>query len=218
MRSLLAPKLWLPESDLGSQIGNFERRVRRELPLSGGALPAIGGVGPAALMLPLYAQFPFLISTTAAVAPTAVSVTPTALGATNARVFPFYLPHSLNVAKVYMNTPNAVTVSLEVAIFDAGGTQLWTSGVQGTAANITTITPATGVRLGAGMNYYFAIVNANKVSATAAYWFSPALSAATIPRWGQVAATLGAMPTSITVGSINATVGGWPIFTVLSAV
>src|SRR5205085_8287375 len=91
----------------------------------------------------LWDEWPYLASTTSAVATTAVAVTPTGLGATTCRVFPFFLDAGLTIAKVYISTPNAVSGAFQMGIYDALGAALWTAGGQATTANITVITLGT---------------------------------------------------------------------------
>jgi hypothetical protein len=147
---------------------------------------------------------------------TAVAITPTAIGATVARVFPFYVPETLIANHVGVKQLAAVTNGYVFAIFDRAGARIWTSGAVSTTGTgwlgITTGAPFT---LTAG-EYYFAVSNNNTVSAVGGIAGSSALAAAGAPRWGTVPATLGAMPASITPAAVTETVGGWPIYVVLS--
>jgi hypothetical protein len=177
------------------------------------ALP--GPVGPGRLQYPLFQEWSVMIG---AVAPTATTVTANAWTTTIGRVFPFYLDANINIAKIYLSTPATGTgANWQVGIFDGGGNQIYASGAITPTANITTVTPGTAFKLAAGQTYYFMVTNNNSSNATATMLVTPALSAATLPRWGTLAVTAGAIPASITPGSITATVGGFPVYTVLSA-
>jgi hypothetical protein len=151
-----------------------------------------------------------------AAAETPVATSPTTLGATTARVFPFSLPRSDWIVKVAMATPSALASAMQLGIYGASGAnRIWNPGALTTTANITVITP-TLFAIAGGIFYHFAITNNNTVSATTSYLFSPAF-VATIARFGTVAATNGVMPTTITPASITATVGGFPLYTWLAA-
>lgn len=149
-----------------------------------------------------------------AVSPTPVAVTPTTLGSTTARVFPFATDSAEYILKVYIHTPSAVASSMQLACFESLGHRAYNSGTQGTSANITSIS-TTNWFLPGGAIMFWAITNANLTSSTTAYYFSPAFAAATLARWGTVAATSGAMPSTITPSGITATVGGFACYTVL---
>jgi hypothetical protein len=147
---------------------------------------------------------------------TAVGITPTAITTTLARVFPFYVPETLVVNQVLVKQLAAVTTGYIFGVFDRTGARVWTSGaVSTTGTGWLAITASLPITLTAG-TYYFAVTNNNTVSAVAGIAGSSALVAATPPRWGTVPATAGAMPASITPTAITETVGGWPIYVVLS--
>jgi hypothetical protein len=141
------------------------------------------------------------------------TLSPTALGATTARVFPFLLPGPLVLNRAIIKTPAAAAAAFQFAIFSEVGARLWTSGAVATVLGYTVLTAA-AIALPAGQ-LFFAVTNNNAVSAVAALAVSPALAAASIPRWGTVPATLGAMPATIDPTAITETVGGFPVYVVL---
>ena len=144
------------------------------------------------------------------------TLTPTGLSATVARVFPFFVPDNMTVYQVAMETVAAVTNGLILGIFDSAGARVWTSGAQSTVAGIMVVTTSLPITLKAGI-YYFATTNNNVSSATAAYQTTPPFTAASVPRWGTVATTSGAMPASIDPTAITETVGGFMCYGVLSS-
>lgn len=145
---------------------------------------------------------------------TEATLTPTALGASVARVFPFYVPKSIVVNHILIKTPAAVTAGYQFGIFDRVGNRLWNSGAVTTVAGFTAITA--GLPITIEGQHYFAVTNNNAVSAVGGLAVSPALAAASIPRWGTVPATLGAMPATISPAAITESVGGFPVYVVLS--
>lgn len=145
---------------------------------------------------------------------TETTLTPSALGATTARVFPFYTPKTLIVNQILVKTPTAQTGAWQFGIFDSTGARVWNSGAVTTTANFTAITAALPITLEG--QYYFVVTNNNSAASTTALAVSPALAAASVPRWGTIAVTAGAMPASINPAAITETVGGFPVYTVLS--
>jgi hypothetical protein len=145
--------------------------------------------------------------------------TPTTLTATNhaanvARVFPFALTGDLTVNRVLIRTNAVLSNCLILGLFDSTGARVWTSGVQSTLATAWLSISVSALALTPG-TYYFATTNNNVVSTTAAYSVTPALGLS-VPRWGTVPATAGAMPTSIDPTQITETTGGWMAYVVLS--
>lgn len=149
---------------------------------------------------------------------TAGTLTPAALGTTTCRVFPFTLPRATTLAHVAIKTPAALAAAFQFGIFDRTGARKWTSGAVATVAGYTQVTAGLPVVLDEG-THYFGVTNNNNgtLVTTAALAVSSALAAAVLPRWGTVTATAGAMPASINPAAITETVGGFPIYTMLSA-
>ena len=146
------------------------------------------------------------------------TLTPTTHTATVARVFPFEVDRPITVNAVYVRTNAVLSNCLILGIYNESGTRLWQSGVLSTV--LTGWVPVTAnlpITLPVGL-YYLASTNNNVASTTAAYTVTPALGTATLPRWGTVPATAGAIPASITPASITKTVGGWMNYILLSNV
>jgi hypothetical protein len=135
-----------------------------------------------------------------------------------ARVFPFEIDRPITVNAIYVRTNAVLSNCLILGIYNESGTCLWQSGVLSTVLTgwvpVTTNLPIT-LPVGA---YYMASTNNNVVSTTAAYTVTPALGTATLPRWGTVPATAGAIPASINPAAITKTVGGWMCYALLSNV
>jgi hypothetical protein len=117
---------------------------------------------------------------------------------------------------VVIKTPAAVANGYRFGIFDSTGTQVWTSGAVSTTANYTTVTANTPFTLTPG-TYYFAVTNNGSGSVTGGLSVTVALGSASLPRFGTVSITAGAMPSSINPSAITETTGGWPVWVVLSA-
>lgn len=145
---------------------------------------------------------------------TPATLTPAALTATVARVFPFTIQGNLTLNRVIVKSPAAQTTGFQFGIFDDLGVRSWSSGAASLTANYTTLTAA-GAPLGPG-TYLFAVTNNNSASATAALQVCAPLMAASMPGYGTVPATNGAMPATIDPATITKTVGGWPIYVTLS--
>jgi hypothetical protein len=154
---------------------------------------------------------------------TPTTLTPTTHTATKAYVFPFELDRAMTLNAVYIRTAAVLSNCLIIGIFNSAGTQVWKSGVLSTLltdwiAVTSGGTPAFPVTLPAG-TYYFVTTNNNVTSSTAAYAVTPVIgTGATLPRWGYVAATAGAMPSSITPAAITKSLGGWMCYVILSNV
>lgn len=145
---------------------------------------------------------------------TAGTVTPAALTATLARIFPFFLPGPMTLNRVVIKTPAAVTSGYQFGIFGEAGAKLWSSGGVTTVLGYTVIT-VSSVALPAG-ELFFAVTNNNSSTATGGLAIGPALAAASVPRWGTVPTTAGAMPVSIDPTQITEAIGGFPIYVTLS--
>lgn len=159
--------------------------------------------------------FPWTIG---AAATTAVRTqTSTLHTATVARITPFVLPGELTLAVIRLQTVAAGTANLQLGIFDATGTSLWTSGNLNTIAGNTTATANLPVTLPAGQYYWATTVGTTAVNTTAAYQTTPAFAGAAMPRWGTVPATGGVMPASIDPTAVTETVGGFMLYALLSA-
>lgn len=167
-----------------------------------------GGSSPALMQFNLNQSYPF--------DGTPATLTPTAHGATVARVFPFDLPGSLTLARVLIRTNAALANSLRVGLYNSTGQQVWTAGPLATVATGWVNVTANNASLTPG-TYYWVSTNNNVVSTTATYAVTPA-AGLTLPRWGTVPATLGAMPASINPAAITSTTGGWMAYVLLSAV
>jgi hypothetical protein len=144
----------------------------------------------------------------------ATTLTATNHAATVARVFPFTLPGAITVNRLLIRTNAVLSNCLQLGIFDSTGTRLWTSGVLSTVATAWLSVSVSALALGPG-TYYFASTNNNVVSTTAAYAVTPVIGLS-VPRWGTVPATAGAMPASIDPTQITETTGGWMSYVVLS--
>jgi len=146
------------------------------------------------------------------------TLTATTHSATVARVSPFEIDRPITVNAIYVRTNAVLSNCLILGIYNESGTRLWQSGVLSTVLTgwvpVTTNLPVT---LPVGL-YYLASTNNNVVSTTAAYTVTPALGTATLPRWGTVPATAGAIPASINPAAITKTVGGWMNYILLSNV
>ena len=146
------------------------------------------------------------------------TLTATTHSATVARVFPFEIDRPITVNAIYVRTNAVLSNCLILGIYNESGTRLWQSGVLSTVLTgwvpVTTNLPIT-LPVGA---YYMASTNNNVASTTAAYTVTPALGTATLPRWGTVPATAGAIPASINPAAITKTVGGWMCYALLSNV
>jgi len=186
------------------------------LPLPVGTIGPAGPQGPAgfstnATFYNLLENYPF------GGAPT--TLTPTALGASTCRLFPFEIDRNITVTAIYIRSNAAVSNCLRIGIYDSVGTRLYESGALSTVASATgwITVPGISVTLASG-TYYFGTTNNNVASGTAAYTVTPGIGAATLPRWGSVATSNGVMPSSITPSSITKTAGGWMCYVLLSAV
>jgi hypothetical protein len=136
-------------------------------------------------------------------------------------VFPFHLSGPLTINGLYIRSNAALSACLLIGIFDSTGAQVLVTGaldtVSGWIAVTSGTTPSLPVTLQPG-DYYCAATNNNVTDATLAYKVTPNLIDATIPRWGTVPATAGAMPASIDPTAITKTTGGWIAEIVLSSV
>ncbi len=132
-----------------------------------------------------------------------VSFSPNTHGATVAYVYPFEVYSPLTVNQVAVRTAAALTNCLVLGIFNSAGAQVWASGAIGTAgAGWTTTTANLPVTMAPGQ-YYFATTNNNNTSGVTAFTGTPLTGTATMPRWGTVPASLGAMPASINPSAIT---------------
>jgi hypothetical protein len=145
------------------------------------------------------------------------TLTPTALGASTCRVYPFEIDRNITVTAIYIRSNAVVANSLLIGIYDSTGTRLYVSNALSTVATGWVAVTGISVTLASG-TYYFATTNNNVASSTAAYAVTPGIGTATLPRWGSVATTNGAMPASITPSSITETAGGWMCYVLLSSV
>lgn len=182
--------------------------------LTGGIGPT-GPQGPAgfstnATFYDLIKNFPF------GGAPT--TLTPTALGASTCLVYPFEIDRNITVTAIYLRSGTSVVANcLLIGIYDSTGTRLYASGALTTVASGWIAITGISVTLASG-TYYFGTTNNNVVNGGAAYAVTPGIGTATLPRWGSVATSSGAMPASITPSSITKTAGGWMCYVLLSSV
>jgi hypothetical protein len=144
------------------------------------------------------------------------TLTPFTLGSNVARVFPFQVNGNITVNQVLVQTAAACTNCYQFGIFASDGTRAWTSGAVSSTTTYAAITANMPVTMTPGQ-YYFAVTNNNSNSFTAGLDVTAAFPAASVPRWGTVAATSGAMPASINPAAITETVGGFPVYVVLSS-
>jgi len=145
------------------------------------------------------------------------TMTPTALGASTCRIYPFEIDRNITVNAIYIRSNAAVSNCLLVGIYDSTGTRLYASGALSTVATGWITITGISFTLASG-THYFGTTNNNVASTTAAYTVTPSIGTATLPRWGSVATSSGAMPASITPSSITKTAGGWMCYVLLSTV
>lgn len=137
---------------------------------------------------------------------------------TTAKVFPFEIDRPITLNAVYIRTNAAGGKCLRIGIFDNSGTRVWSSDGLTTGATrwvpVVSGTPAFPVNIPLG-SYYFVTTNNNITTSSAAYTVTPAIGS-TLPRWGYVTTTAGAMPETIDPTNISMNVGGWMCYVLLS--
>ena len=145
------------------------------------------------------------------------TLTPTALGASTCLVYPFEICRNITVTAIYIRSNTVVSNCLLVGIYDSTGTRLYASTALSTVASGWITVTGISVTLASG-TYYFGTTNNNVANSGAAYTVTPGIGTATLPRWGSVATSNGALPASITPSSIAKTVGGWMCYVLFSTV
>lgn len=165
--------------------------------------------GEPRIMFPIASDFPLQNGT--------ANISPSTHSSSVARVFPFYMPHYLIVNAVIIKTALIVADVFQWAIFNASGTQVFSTGTQSSVNGWVTVTTGTPFTMTPG-TYYGASTNANNAGVTSALTMSVAVGTASLPRYGTVAATSGAMPASIDPTAITETTGGWMNQVLLSGV
>jgi len=184
------------------------------LPLPVGSTGPVGPQGPAgfstnATFYDLIQNYPF--------GGTSTTLTPTALGASTCLVYPFEIYRNITVTAIYVRSNAALSNCLLVGIYDSTGTRLYASSALSTVATGWVAVTGISVTLASG-TYYFGTTNNNVASSTSAYTVTPSIGTATLPRWGSVTTSSGALPASITPSSITKTVGGWMCYVLFSTV
>ena len=155
---------------------------------------------------------------------TPTTMRPNDLGASTCLVYPFEIDRNITVTNIYIRSNNALANCLLIGIYDSAGTRLYVSNALNTVDSGWIAIPGISVTLASG-TYYFGTTNNNVASNTAAYTVTPSIGTATLPRWGYVATSSGAMPASITPSSIikssgtpGTTTAGWMCYVLLSSV
>jgi hypothetical protein len=146
------------------------------------------------------------------------TMTPNTLGASTCLVYPFEIDRNITVTAIYIRSYAAVSSNpcLRVGIYDSTGTNLYASSALSTVAGWIAVT-GISVTLASG-TYYFGTTNNGVTGGSAAYYVTPSIGTATLPRWGSVSASSGLMPASIAPSSITKTAGGWMCYVLLSSV
>jgi hypothetical protein len=198
-----------------AQVGFYALASVNILPLPVGATGPTGPQGPAgfstnATFYDLAQNYPF--------GGTPTTLTPTALGASTCLVYPFEICRNITVTAIYIRSGTSVVANcLLIGIYDSTGTRLYASGALTTVASGWIAVTGISVTLASG-TYYFGTTNNNVANSGAAYAVTPSIGTATLPRWGSVTTSNGAMPASITPLSITKTAGGWMCYVLFSAV
>ncbi|MCJ7424132.1 hypothetical protein MUP01_07675 [Candidatus Bathyarchaeota archaeon] len=148
---------------------------------------------------------------------TPTTLTPTTLGASTCLVYPFEIDRNITVTAIYIRSNAAISNCLRVGIYDSAGTRLYASNALSTVATGWITVTGISITLASG-TYHFGTTNNGVSSSTAAYTVTPGIGAATLPSWGSVSTSGGALPASITPSLVTKTVGGWMCYVLLSSV
>jgi hypothetical protein len=150
---------------------------------------------------------------------TPTTMKPNDIGASTCLVYPFEIDRNITVTAMYIRSNVAVSNCLQIGIYDRTGTRLYGSGALSTVATGWIAVTGISITLASG-TYYFGTTNNNPPTGggSSAYTVTPGIGTATLPRWGSVPTSNGAMPASITPASITKTAGGWMCYVLLSSV